>query len=299
MALPLPAGLGWSGLAPSLSDVPLPTHGLLRLAGWEEAMPGDLCILSARISPLQIRVCQASVLVGTADQKRHWVQAAGRWFVEVPSPPKVFWEILNGPCRPQEDPDDWLSASEAVQRFGKGADRASIHRSVQAEAGVKVLPGAVIHARVFLGSGVQVGEGSVLGADGFGLVQVDGQLTPLPHWAGVRIGAGTRIGPQCQVSAGLLVPTTIGVACHLDSQVQVGHNCHIGDRSVLAGQVGLSGSVRLGRGCLVGGQAGFADHVELGEGCLVAARAGVTRSYPGGTVLRGFPARPGRKGLLI
>lgn len=114
----------------------------------------------------------------------------------------------------------------------------------------------------------------------------------LPHRAGVQVGDNVFLGPQVNVAAGLLEPTWIGAEVRIDALVQVGHNCRIGQGCVLAGQVGLAGSVELEPGCMVGGQAGFADHVRLGAGCRVAGQAGVTRSWPAGTVLAGFPARP-------
>jgi UDP-3-O-[3-hydroxymyristoyl] glucosamine N-acyltransferase len=122
------------------------------------------------------------------------------------------------------------------------------------------------------------------------MLEKAGRLWPLPHWAGVTVESDVWLGPQCQVSAGLLEPTFVGQGVRLDAQVQVGHNAHIGAGSVMAGQSGLAGSVVLGEGCLVGGQAGIAEHVVLGDGCQVAAKSGVTRSWPCGTRLAGFPA---------
>jgi UDP-3-O-[3-hydroxymyristoyl] glucosamine N-acyltransferase len=114
----------------------------------------------------------------------------------------------------------------------------------------------------------------------------------MPHRAGVHVGDDVFLGPHVNVASGLLEPTWIGNGCRIDALVQVGHNCRIGEGCVLAGQAGLAGSVELGAGCMVGGQAGFADHVRVGAGCRVAGQAGVTRSWPAGTALVGFPARP-------
>jgi UDP-3-O-[3-hydroxymyristoyl] glucosamine N-acyltransferase len=124
------------------------------------------------------------------------------------------------------------------------------------------------------------------------MLERDGRLWPLPHWAGVIVESDVWIGPQCQVSAGLLEPTFIGQGVRLDAQIQVGHNARIGAGSVMAGQSGLAGSVVLGARCLVGGKSAIAEHVVLGDGCQVAACSGVTRSWPAGTRLAGFPAIP-------
>ncbi len=78
----------------------------------------------------------------------------------------------------------------------------------------------------------------------------------------------------------------------VDNLVQIAHNVEIGEHTVLAGQVGISGSTRIGSHVMVGGQAGFADHVEVGDGAMVAAQAGVFRDVPSGAVVAGSPALP-------
>ncbi|MBK9576058.1 MAG: hypothetical protein IPO40_03195 [Fibrobacteres bacterium] len=293
MALSLPGVSSWGELSPTLGASPVEWAPLFRLAGMEEARPGDLCVLTAQASSLQIRACQAQVMVGTISQSKLWAENSHQTFLVVDEPSQVFVELLEGPCRPIEDTDDWMEERELIERFGVLSRTAMVHRAASIGMSVVLGAGAVIHPRVRLADGVQIGEGTVVGAAGFGLAMVQGKIRHLPHWAGVEIGGGTWIGPQCQISAGLLSPTRIGRDCHLDAQIQVGHNCQVGDGCVLAGQSGLAGSVVLGRQCLLGGQVGVSDHVQLGDHCVVAARAGVTRSWPPETVLRGFPARPG------
>ncbi|HXP91527.1 MAG TPA: UDP-3-O-(3-hydroxymyristoyl)glucosamine N-acyltransferase [Fibrobacteria bacterium] len=267
------------------------------LAPFESADPGDLAVLPHRASPLQIGSCRAGVVVGDAAQERIWigtaVQAvAAGWFLRVEDPAWALWLLLDGPCRPSERPEDWLSEPETVDRFGTQARTALVHRDTQVGSDTWIGPGAVLHPRVRIGNGCRIGEGTVLGAPGFGLVERNGRQWPLPHWAGVWIEPDVWIGPQCQVSAGLLEPTFIGTGARLDAQIQVGHNARIGPGCILAAQTGLSGSVDLGAGSVVGGQVGFAEHVVLGAHCLVAARSGVTRSWPEGSKLAGFPAMP-------
>jgi UDP-3-O-[3-hydroxymyristoyl] glucosamine N-acyltransferase len=211
------------------------------------------------------------------------------WFLRVDDPAKAFLRLLEGPCRPSGDPEDWLSTEEIVEAWGPQARTAMIHRGAKIGPGTRIGSGVVVHARVRIGADCRIGEGSVLGAPGFGFSGVDS--VPIPHWAGVELESNVWIGPLCQVSAGVLDPTWIGTGVRIDSLVQVAHNCRIGAHSLLAGQVGLAGSVELGERCRVGGQAGFADHVTVGADCQIAARAGVTKSWPAGVVLRGFPAR--------
>jgi len=278
------------------SGKPLPA-GPSALSPFESAGKMDLAVLPRRASPLQIRACLAGVVVGDRQQRRDWkigreISGESGWFLCVEDPGWALWQLLDGPCRSQEDPDDWLTLEEIVDRFGVQARTAMVHRGSMVGIGTWIGPGVVLHPRVRVGESCRIGEGTILGAPGFGMLEKDGRLWPLPHWAGVQIDSDVWIGPQCQVSAGLLDPTLIGRGVRLDAQIQVGHNARIGAGSVMAGQSGLAGSVVLGTGCMVGGKAGIAEHVVLGDGCQVAACSGVTRSWPSGTRLAGFPAIP-------
>jgi UDP-3-O-[3-hydroxymyristoyl] glucosamine N-acyltransferase len=80
----------------------------------------------------------------------------------------------------------------------------------------------------------------------------------------------------------------------LDNLVHVGHNCEIGEHSVIAAQVGLSGSCTFGKNVVVGGQAGFGERCKLEDGSVIGGQSGVL----GGKIIRsgetvwGTPARP-------
>ncbi|MFQ5895269.1 MAG: UDP-3-O-(3-hydroxymyristoyl)glucosamine N-acyltransferase, partial [Nitrospinota bacterium] len=85
--------------------------------------------------------------------------------------------------------------------------------------------------------------------------------------------------------------TRVGRGSKIDNLVQVGHNVLVGERCILVGQVGLSGSCRLGEGVVLAGQVGVADGVRIAPGVTVTAQAGVASdlSNPGG-VYGGWPA---------
>jgi acetyltransferase-like isoleucine patch superfamily enzyme len=272
---------------------PAPT--LSRLVPYETAEWATLVVLPERATPTKISRCRAGVVVGSPLQIQDWQRSRRQldepgWFLRVEDTGKALVRLLEGPCRPPESDADWLTSEEIVERWGAQARTATVHRSAKIGDGVWVGPGSVVHPRVTVGAGSRIGDGVVLGAPGFGFVGIEGRATPLPHWAGVVIESDVWIGPHSQISAGLLEATWIGSGVRIDSLVQIGHNCKVGSGSILAGQVGLAGSVVLGRGCLVGGQSGFADHIVLGDNCQVAARAGVTKSWPSGSRIAGFPA---------
>jgi UDP-3-O-[3-hydroxymyristoyl] glucosamine N-acyltransferase len=76
----------------------------------------------------------------------------------------------------------------------------------------------------------------------------------------------------------------------IDNLVQVGHNCVIGEHTILCAQVGLAGSTTVGRGCYLAGQVGSAGHLTVGDGVLVGGQSGLAADVPAGTKYFGSPA---------
>ena len=156
-----------------------------------------------------------------------------------------------------------------------------------------------LHPRVTLYSGARLGDrvevhaGTVIGGDGFGYVFGEGRHWKFPQMGNVEVGSDAEIGCNTTVDRGSLGETRIGLGVKIDNLVQVAHNVQIGDHSVLAAQVGISGSSVLGDYVTAGGQAGMADHCVIEDRATVGAQAGV---LPGkrirtGETVWGTPAR--------
>ena len=120
-----------------------------------------------------------------------------------------------------------------------------------------------VHARVTLYGGVRMGDrveihsGAVIGADGFGYAFGEGRYWKFPQAGIVEIGDDVEMGANTTVDRGSLADTRIASGVKLDNLVHIGHNCEIGEHTVIAAQAGLSGSCVFGKGVVVGGQAGF------------------------------------------
>ena len=158
----------------------------------------------------------------------------------------------------------------------------------------RICSGAVIGAGVKVGCHCLIHSGAVIGADGFGFVADEqGVLQKMPQLGGVVLGDYVDVGANSAIDRGTLDPTVIKNGVKIDNLVQIGHNVHIGENTVVCGCVGVAGSVHIGAHCLIGGAAGIAGHVAIGDGARVAARATVTRNVAAGdTVSSVFPAMP-------
>lgn len=139
----------------------------------------------------------------------------------------------------------------------------------------KIMPGAVLVQDVHVASGAVIHSGAVLGADGFGFVWDGKKQVKVPQVGLVTIGPDAEIGANSTVDRATCGETSIGEDVKIDNLVQVGHNSRVGAHTILAGQVGLSGSVTVGERVVAGGQVAVADHVTIGDDIQLAGRTGL------------------------
>jgi len=171
------------------------------------------------------------------------------------------------------------------------------------EEGAVIGAGTWLKSRVTVAAGCVIGEncilhaGVVIGADGFGFAQDQGQWVKIEQFGGVVIGNDVEIGANTTVDRGANRDTVIGEGTKIDNLVQIGHNVIIGRHCVIVSQVGISGSTSLGDFAVIGGQAGLTGHLKIGMGAQVAAQSGVMSDVPAGQKWGGSPAQPMREWL--
>jgi UDP-3-O-[3-hydroxymyristoyl] glucosamine N-acyltransferase len=169
-------------------------------------------------------------------------------------------------------------------------DDVSIGESAVLDARVSIYPRCVVGPRTLIHSG------AVIGADGFGLAQADGQWLKIPQIGRVVVGADVEIGANTTIDRGAIDDTRIEDDVKLDNQIQIGHNCTIGAHTAIAGCVGIAGSTRIGRGCRIGGAAMISGHLEIADGTVISAATLIYDSISEPGVYTGaFPALPHRE----
>jgi UDP-3-O-[3-hydroxymyristoyl] glucosamine N-acyltransferase len=153
--------------------------------------------------------------------------------------------------------------------------------------------GAKIYDDTIIGNNCIFHSGSVVGSDGFGFApEKDGTFKKIHQIGNVIIEDDVEIGANTTIDCGTMESTIIRKGVKLDNLIQIGHNCEIGENTVIAAQTGISGSTKLGKNCMFGGQIGVAGHLNIGDHVSVGAQSGISKNVKDKDVVFGSPAIP-------
>ncbi|NOZ89936.1 MAG: UDP-3-O-(3-hydroxymyristoyl)glucosamine N-acyltransferase [Epsilonproteobacteria bacterium] len=154
-----------------------------------------------------------------------------------------------------------------------------------------IYPNVTIYHNCEIGSNCILHAGVVIGSDGYGFAHTkDGRHIKIYQNGNTIIEDEVEIGANSTVDRAVFGSTYIRKGTKLDNLVQIGHNCDIGENTLMAGQAGIAGSTTMGRNVVMGGQSGTAGHLSIGDFAVVAGKGGVTKSLKGGKTYAGFPA---------
>lgn len=145
-------------------------------------------------------------------------------------------------------------------------------------AGTRIYPNVVIYRDCVVGERVVIQAGAIIGSDGFGYAKDDGRWLKIPQIGRVVIGNDVEIGANTTIDRGALEDTIIGDGVILDNQIQIAHNCTIGEQTAMAGCVGVAGSTHIGARCTVGGAGMIIGHLEIGDDVHISAGTMVTKN---------------------
>lgn len=169
---------------------------------------------------------------------------------------------------------------------------------VDAEAhlaeGVEIGPYAVVEAGVELGECTRVGahavvrRGAQVGARC--LIDTHAVIAGLPQdlkfdaatVSGVRLGDGVTVREGVTIhratQAGSF--TEVGAGAFLMAYSHLGHDCRLGEHTILANNVMLAGFVSIGPRAFVGGGVAIHQFVRVGEGVMLSGVTRLTRDAP-------------------
>lgn len=152
--------------------------------------------------------------------------------------------------------------------------------------GVKIYPGSKI------GNNCIIHSGAVIGSDGFGFAPEGDIYKKIPQMGIVVIEDDVEIGANTTIDRAVMDATTIHHGVKLDNLIQIAHNVEIGANTVMAAQVGISGSTKVGEHCMIGGQVGLGGHITIGNNANIGAQAGIISNIKDNAQILGSPAIP-------
>ncbi len=156
-------------------------------------------------------------------------------------------------------------------------------------------PNVVIMEDVTIGDRVVIHGGTVIGADGYGYLQIEGRHLKIPQIGRITIGDDVEIGALVTIDRATLDTTAIGRGTKIGDFTHVGHNCQVGEDVLLLPTVILAGSVKVGDRVIFAGHAASSDNLTIGEDASLGATAVAFKDVPPGASMWGSPAR--EKGL--
>ncbi|MCQ8896026.1 UDP-3-O-(3-hydroxymyristoyl)glucosamine N-acyltransferase [Limnobacter humi] len=153
-----------------------------------------------------------------------------------------------------------------------------IGRDVQVGTRTRIYPNVTVYDECVIGSNCILHAGCVIGADGFGFAPEQGHWVKIPQVGRVVIADDVEVGANTTIDRGALDDTVIGFGVKLDNQIMIAHNVQVGERTAMAGCVGVAGSTRIGARCTVGGAAMILGHLNIPDGTHISAATTVMSS---------------------
>ena len=167
--------------------------------------------------------------------------------------------------------------------------------NVQIGENTIIYPGVKVYQGCIIGSNCIIHSGVVIGSDGFGFAPEDnGAFKKIPQMGIVLIEDDVEIGANTTIDRAVMDATIIHKGVKLDNLIQIAHNVEVGDNTVMAAQVGISGSTKIGKQCMFGGQVGLGGHITIGDNANIGAQSGIISNIEPGAKILGSPAIPVR-----
>src|ERR1017187_9527272 len=142
---------------------------------------------------------------------------------------------------------------------------------------------AVVREFCQIGNRVILQNGVVVGGDGFGFAKrADGTHYKIVQSGVTVIEDDVEVQSLTSVDRATVGETRVKRGAKIDSLVQIGHACVVGEDNIICAQTGLAGSSILERNVLLAGQVGVSGHLTIHDDAIVYAQSGIGGDVPAG-----------------
>jgi len=154
-----------------------------------------------------------------------------------------------------------------------------------------IYPNVTIYEDTIIGDNVIIQANCVIGGHAFYFKNRKTHFEKLLSCGRVVIEDDVEMGASCTIDKGVSGDTVIGKGTKMDNHIHVGHGAIIGQRCLIAAQVGIGGKAIIEDEVTIWGQAGLTKDITIGKGAVISAQSGVSKSLPGGKTYFGTPAQ--------
>ena len=287
-------------------DGELPISGV---AGMEHAGPGHLTFLANPKYAHKVKNTKASAILVSEPLKNIGIAClvSANPYLDFARALALFYQ----PPRPAPGvhplayvaPSATLGENCSIGPFAVVGERVRLGRNAVLHPHVVLYEGAEIgddflahsHAAVRefcrIGSRVILQNGVVVGGDGFGFAKrADGSHFKIVQSGVTVIEDDVEVQSLTSVDRATVGETRVRRGAKIDSLVQVGHACTVGEDNIICAQTGLAGSTVLERNVLLAGQVGSSGHLTVHENAIVYAQSGIGGDVAAGDRISGSPA---------
>ncbi len=277
------------------------------VAGLEQAGPSQLTFLANLKYAPKVRHTRASAILSTEPHSQLATLVSANPYLDFARALALFYQP------PKPAPGIHSSAAIApTARIGEGASvgpyvvvgerviigrNAVLHPHAVIYEDVEIGDDFVAHSHVAvrefcrIGNRVILQNNVVIGGDGFGFAKrADGSHYKIVQAGPTIIEDDVEIQSLTSIDRATIGETRVKRGAKIDSLVQVGHACVVGEDNIICAQTGLAGSSILERNVLLAGQVGISGHLTIHEGATVYAQSGVGHDVPAGARISGSPA---------
>ena len=157
---------------------------------------------------------------------------------------------------------------------------------------------AVVREFCRVGNRVILQNGAVVGGDGFGFAKrADGTHYKIVQSGVTVIEDDVEIQTLTSVDRATVGETRVRRGAKIDSLVQIGHACEVGEDNIICAQTGLAGSTVLKKNVLLAGQVGVSGHLTIHDNAVIYAQSGIGGDVAAGALMSGSPAFEAREWL--
>jgi len=197
--------------------------------------------------------------------------------------PETTFHIVEG---------SYISSNVQIGQDVKIGPFCVIGRNVMIGDRCEIGAGTVIKDHVHIGTDVIIKENCVIGAEDADIYRTEeGFCRTLPHLAGTKIEDGCLLLAGAILAAGDTRTTVLGKGSMIGMAGDVGHNCRVGEMTLVSGKASISGHCQVGSHTYIAPMSVTTNRMSVGSHAYLGLGAVAIKDVPEGEKQFGNPAR--------